>query len=86
MINNLKDLRSVLKLCREYGVTDLTLGSVVLRLGDAPSKDMPVVMQEEDFNEGPYANFPQGVLSPERQQYYAMGGTPEADPFKDEKV
>lgn len=85
MINNLKDLRSVLKLCRSYGVSELNLGDVSLKMGDEPPKETPVVM-DEDFEERAYANFPQGLMSPERQQYYAMGGTPEADPFKDEKV
>lgn len=88
MINNLKDLRSVLKLCRQYGVTEINVGTVAIKLGELPnaSEVSEVSYPSEEDLSGPYANFPQEAMSPERLQYYAMGGTPEADPFKDENT
>ena len=36
MIENLKDLKALLKLCRQAGVTEINLGTVSLKLGEMP--------------------------------------------------
>ena len=38
MIENLKDLQKLLKLCREHGVTEISLGSVSLKMVEAKEK------------------------------------------------
>jgi hypothetical protein len=83
-----KELRPLLKLCREFGVTEANLGTVTLKFGDLPERpsDESTAYQQtsDDGPSDPFTNFPNEVMSPERLQYYAMGGTPEGDPFKDE--
>jgi hypothetical protein len=36
MVQNLKDLEKLLKLCRRQGVTEINLGAVSFKLGDLP--------------------------------------------------
>lgn len=79
MIQNLKDLERLLKLCRKQGVTELDLGSVKFKLGELPTKNDQNFVDEADPND-PYANFPQGDLSPEQLMFYSSGGVPEEDP------
>jgi len=78
MIESLKDLEKLLKLCRKQGVTDIKLGSVELKLGDLP----PDSGKQADFEDpsNPYANFPTGELSPQQLMFYSSGGLPENDP------
>lgn len=84
MISNLKELRSLLKLCREHGVAEINLGNISLKLGDLPPKEEPAAAdRDEDFS-NPYDGFPNEAMSPERLQWYAMGGSIEGDPFKGE--
>lgn len=79
MIESLKDLEKLLKLCRKQGVTEIKLGTVELKLGDLPM-DHTKTMIVDELN--PLANFPQGDLSPEQLAFYASGGMPEEDPFR----
>jgi len=75
MIASLKDLEKLLKLCRKQGVTEIKLGEVELKLGDLPKND---VMEHDPAN--PYANFPEGELTPDQLAFYSAGGIPENDP------
>lgn len=77
MIESLKDLERLLKLCRKQGVIDIEVGSCKLKLGDLPSEmsTSPSVDLED-----PYKNFPVGELTPEQLMFYSAGGVPENDP------
>lgn len=79
MIENLKDLERLLKLCRKQGITDIKLGSVEIKFGDLPASERGQAFQEEQPAD-PYANFPQGELSPTQLMFYSAGGLPEDDP------
>lgn len=81
MIDNLKDLEKLLKLCRKQGVTDLTLGQISLKLGDLPQEPGQEISYE-DAQLDPYAGFPSGLLTPEQEAFYASGGLPSEDPFR----
>lgn len=86
VVQDLKELKSLLLLCRKQGVTEITLGEVHIKLGDLPSEGTSshVSSIEEVPSDNPYAAFPQGPLSPEQLMYYSSGGLPESDPFKQE--
>lgn len=80
MINNLKDLSNLLKLCRKQGVTEIKLGEIQFKLGDLPS-DLSQSNYRDSDPLDPYAGFPQGELSPEQLAFYSSGGLPENDPY-----
>lgn len=84
MVQNLKDLEKLLKLCRKQGVTEINLGQVSFKLGDLPQDQIQENVQYDEAQLDPYANFPGGILSPEELAYYATGGLPENSPFKKE--
>lgn len=85
MVENLKDLEKLLKLCRRQGVTEINLGAVSFKLGDLPAeKEKQTENMTEDL-EDQWANFPAGDLTPEQLTYYSSGGTPEQDPFRMDK-
>ena len=81
MIENLKDLEKLLKLCRKQGVTEIKLGSVELKLGD-----IPVELKASEVNDDPYKGFPDGELTPDQLMFYSAGGTPEDDPELKDKA
>lgn len=80
MIENLKDLERLLKLCRKQGVTDINLGSVSLKLGELPTESSPQTPEQE--MEDKYAGFPDGPLSNEELTFFANGGLPEDNPYR----
>lgn len=81
MIQNLKDLEKLLKLCRKQGVTELDLGEVKFKLGDLPYEPSSIQQNlADDPAEDPYKNFPQGQLTPEQLIFYSSGGDPSDDP------
>lgn len=80
MIENLKDLEKLLKLCRKQGVTELSLGTVTLKLGDMPKGKDGAPQDVELDPEDPYANFPANDLTPTQLMFYSSGGLPEDDP------
>lgn len=80
MINDLSDLKKLLKLCREQGVTEIDLGTVRFKLGDMPTKEGRKQVNEEIDPTNPYAGFPDGELTPEQLMFYSSGGLPENDP------
>ena len=76
MISNLKDLERLLKLCRAQGVQEIDVHGVSFKLGALPD---PPGKPEANPTQ-PYANFPDGELSPTQLMFYSAGGMPEDDP------
>lgn len=79
MVDNLKDLEKLLKLCRKQGVTEINLGLVALKLGELPQK-MEVQVTEDES--AVYDDFPDGPLTPEELTFFANGGMPEENPYR----
>lgn len=80
---DLKDLGKVLDLCRKKGVKAIQLGELRIELGELPEKQTSSIneAQENPIDPAnPYANFPQGNLTPDQLIYYSSGGVPENDP------
>lgn len=79
---DLKQLKSLLKVLRENGVTEYTSSELTLKVSHEYliSKDRPATLQTEIPTENPYANFPDGELTPEQLMFYSAGGKPEEDP------
>lgn len=78
MIETIKDLEKLLKVCRKYGVTQITHNGTSLHLGEAPV--VGATSQLPSDSSDPYANFPSGELTPEQLMFYSAGGMPENDP------
>ncbi len=81
MIENIKDLEKLLKLCRKQGVTEIVWGTVSFKLGDL-TEARQIASQTEETEEDKYADFPDGPLSPEELTYFANGGLPEENPYR----
>lgn len=81
MIESLKDLEKLLKLCRKQGVIDLTLGTIAFKLGELPERQASVASEEEE-PEDPYLDFPDGPLTPEELTFFANGGLPNENPYR----
>lgn len=79
MIESIKDLERLLKLCRKQGVTEITLGTTSFKLGELPVKH-PVESIEDQ--EDQYADFPDHPLTPEELTFFANGGKPEDNPYR----
>jgi hypothetical protein len=77
MIENLKDLEKLLKLCRKQGVTEIATATVTLKFGDMPQERSTQAINDPA---DPYANFPQSELSPTQLAFYSSGGDPNDDP------
>ncbi len=77
MIENLKDLEKLFKLCRKHGITEIDLSRTSFKLGDLPTKEENQLAETET---DPYSNFPTGELTPEQLMFYSSGGMPEDDP------
>lgn len=80
---DLKHLKALLKLMRENGALSLKTADVDIQLShDAlfPSKTLPTNTQNAVSTENPYANFPDGELTPEQLMFYSAGGDPKDDP------
>lgn len=78
MIDSLKDLEKLLKLCRKQGVLEFEHNGTKIKLGDLPAALGSQASLDDPMN--PYANFPTGELSPEQLMFYSAGGVPENDP------
>jgi hypothetical protein len=82
VIETLKDLEKLLKLCRKQGVVELTLGQVSLKLGEPASpQNFNAMVDQEEAND-PLENFPDGELTPEELTFFASGGRPEDNPYR----
>lgn len=81
MINDFKDLKALFKLCRAQGITDFKMGGIEITFGELPpERNTSSVISPEEVTD-PYANFPQGELTPEQLMFYSSGGRPEDDPL-----
>lgn len=83
MVSNLKDLEKLLKLLRKQGVTRFAQGDLSIDLGDAPNPPAgnQSVQAAADLDpSNPWANFPEGELSPEALAFYSAGGRPGEEP------
>ncbi len=69
MINDLKDLQSLLKLCRKQGVSEITLAGTVIKFGELPRKSAG---DEDDDPKSVDPSF--DALSPEQQMFFSVGG------------
>ncbi len=83
MIENIKDLEKLLKLCRKQGVTEINLGTVAFKLGDLPERPMQSVSGSDEDIEEKYADFPDGPLTQEELTFFANGGLPSENPYRD---
>lgn len=79
MIETLKDLESLLKLCRKQGVTEVVLPTVSFKLGEPPKKKSEIEMEEEEEPVGDLYDTP---LTPEELVFMANGGRDEENPYK----
>jgi hypothetical protein len=69
MINDLSDLKKLLKLCRMQGVTEINLGGTCIKFGDLPAK-----RGDEDTED---SEVPTDGLTPEQLMFFSAGGTNE---------
>lgn len=83
-ISDLKDLEKLFKACRKYGISEMDYQGIKFKLGDLPQQVSRGTEAEVD-PENPYADFPDGDLTPEQLMFYSSGGRPEDDPFRQDK-
>lgn len=81
MINDLKDLQKLFKLCRAQGITDFKMNGLELKLGEMPQQTSGQSINEDEITLNPYDGFPQEILNPEQLAHYASGGTIHDDPY-----
>lgn len=86
MIQDIKDLEKLFKLCRKQGITDFKMNGIEIKFGDLPSEHSSSLIPEEEPLINPYDGFPQDILSNEQLTHYAMGGTVDDDPFLKKKA
>jgi hypothetical protein len=73
MIETIKDLEKLLKLIRKQGVMSFEHHGTKITLGDLP------VELTADASDDPYANFPDGELTPEQLMEWSLGKRPGSD-------
>lgn len=73
MIETLKDLKSLLKLCRANGVTEIKLDKVELKLGDAPPVSINPDIDELEDSEVSFTEALQVPLSNEEMVQFSAG-------------
>lgn len=82
MIKDLRDLRSLLTLCRSKGITEFKMNGIEIKFGELPlNRDGSQSLPEDEVELNPYDGFPQDIMSPAQLQHYATGGTVNDDPF-----
>lgn len=78
MVETIKDLERLLKLCRKQGVTEITTPQIAFKLGDLPVKHPDQSIEDQEILE----DFPDGPLSNEELTYFANGGQPKDNPYR----
>lgn len=73
-----KQLKALLKVLRENGVLEYSSPEISFKFSQdfLISKDKPSSLQTELNTDDPYANFPDGELTPDELAYYSTGGKP----------
>lgn len=79
MIESLKELEKLLKLCRKQGVIEISVVGANIKLGELPTKQVVESIEEE---QNPLEGFPDTELSPEELTFFANGGKPEENPYR----
>lgn len=69
MIDSLKDLKALLKLCRSNGVTEINLGTVSFKLGELPRT---IAGDIEEAEEADFSDL-ESPLTPEEMVAFANG-------------
>lgn len=77
MINDLKDLKALFKLCRAQGITQFKMNGVEVSFGDLPSNQQTDQQETIQDPASPWANFPDRILTPDELTFYSSGGRPE---------
>ncbi len=67
MINDLKELQALLKLCRKQGVTEIDLNGFLIKFGEMPRKVSGAEETDDDI--------PTDELTPEQLMFFSAGGT-----------
>lgn len=81
MINELKDLEKLLKLCRRQGVSDMEIEGIKFKLGDVPQQvSRGTEAETEGDAENPYSGFPERILTNEELMFYSSGGVQGTEP------
>ena len=62
-----------------FDLFPIILFFIAFKLGDVPQESTRPQAQDE-LPTDPYANFPQGDLTPEQLMFYSSGGMPDDDP------
>jgi hypothetical protein len=75
LIETVKELEKLIKMCRKQGVVKIAFDNVNIELGDLPSDPINTVDAGND-----YSDFPAGTLSDEQLMFYSSGGLPKDDP------
>jgi hypothetical protein len=87
MINDLKDLKALFKLCRAQGITTFKMNGIEVNFGELPTQQQASYNQETaEEAASPYANFPDRILTPEELIFYSSGGRPEDAPENKEAI
>jgi hypothetical protein len=86
MITDLKDLQKLFKLCRAQGITDFKMNGLEIKFGELPIQSTAYQASDVVDPVSPYANFPQGELTPEQLMFYSSGGRPDEDPMNKEAI
>lgn len=73
MIENLKDLKALLKLCRQNGVTEIDWGKGSLKLGEMPSQSANPDIEELDDQEALFIEAAEAPLTHEEAVAFAAG-------------
>lgn len=81
MIESIKDLERLFKLCRKQGILELTLPEVSCKFGDLPVQRSAATDSIEE-DENTFEGFPDGPLTPEELTFFANGGKPEENPYR----
>lgn len=83
MVENLKDLEKFLKLIRKQGVTEASISGMCFKLGELPQKYAASHEDEQLDIPDPLEGFPDGILTQEELAFFANGGLPEDNPYRE---
>lgn len=85
MINNLKDLDALFKLCRKRGIPEMEISGIKFKVGDLPKERTGGSDDTEADSDNPYGEFPDRVLTNEELMFYSSGGAQGTAPPEVEK-
>lgn len=74
MIENQKDLKALLKLCRSQGVTEITLDKTHIKFGEMARSVSGDIGQDEEISEAEFMTAIEAPITPEEMTAFANGG------------